>query len=308
MFGRKLWLRLLCSATNAIGSTKHNRKFFTDCAVISGTRHDKPRGNGRQDSQATEQLLNRPENFFAQFLVTNCASHRSFTEQRWCCPLEMRMNRFSILIGIVLCTSGNDRSFAAGSSDANGNIASTPSPEEAATQAAAYKARLAARAAADAGLCLGLRGDFDAARKKFSQAIALDPKFSPAYRLRAAASMKACDWAGAIVDLDTLIGLDPNFAEIFNERGFARRQLGDLRGARDDFDRCVALGTDSPLAYGNRAEVEHILGDDSAALADIAQAQRLAAANPVSSPTSSSSSGRKNRTQHASPISGTQRQ
>jgi tetratricopeptide (TPR) repeat protein len=213
----------------------------------------------------------------------------------------MRMNRFSILLGIVLCTSGNDRSFAAGNGNANENIASTPTPEEAAIQAAAYKARLAARAAADAGLSLGLRGDFDAARKKFSQAIELDPKFSPAYRLRAAASMKMSDWAGAIVDLDTLIGLDSNFAEIFNERGFARRQLGDLRGARDDFDRCVALGTDSPLAYGNRAEVEHMLGDDGAALADIAQAQLRAAAMPPPPPTSAP----KNQTQHSSPRTGT---
>ena len=46
------------------------------------------------------------------------------------------MNRFSsaVLIGIVLCTSGNDRSFAAGNDDANANVASTASPEEAAIQ------------------------------------------------------------------------------------------------------------------------------------------------------------------------------
>ena len=217
------------------------------------------------------------------------------------------MNRFSsaVLIAIVLCTSGNHRSFAAGNADANENIASTPMPEEAAMQAAAYKARLAARAVADAGFFLGMKGDFNAAREKFSQAIELDPKFSPAYRLRADACVKMSDWAGAIVDLDTLIRLDPNFADIFNERGFVRRQLGDLRGARDDFDRCIALGTDLPLAYGNRAEVEHMLGDDSAALADIAQAQRLIAANQVSSPASSTPNARKNRTQHASPRTGT---
>jgi tetratricopeptide (TPR) repeat protein len=215
----------------------------------------------------------------------------------------MRLNRFFVLIGIVLCTSGNNRSFAAG----NGpdNIALTPTAEEAATQARAYKARLAARAAADAGFFLGKKGDFNAARKKFSQAIALDPKFSPAYRFRADACVKMSDWAGAIVDLDTLIRLDPNYAEIFNERGFVRRQLGDLRGARDDFDRCIALGTDLPLAYGNRAEVEHLLGDDNAALADIAQAQLLAARIPVSPSTSSTSGARKNRTQHESPKSGT---
>jgi tetratricopeptide (TPR) repeat protein len=215
----------------------------------------------------------------------------------------MRMNRFSsaVLIGIVLCTSGNDRSFAAGNGDTNKNIASTPTPEEAAIQAAAYKARLAARAASDAGFFLGIKGDFNAARKKFSQAIELDPKFSPAYRLRADACVKMSDWADAIVDLDTLIRLDPNYPEIFNERGFVRRQLGDLRGALGDFDRCIALGTDLPLAYGNRAEVEHMLGDDNAALADIAQAQLLAATMPASPPTSSTSSARKSRTQHASP-------
>ena len=218
----------------------------------------------------------------------------------------MRMKRFSsaVLIGIVLCASGNDRSFAAGNDEVTKDVASTPTPEEAAIQAAAYKARLAARAAADAGLSLGLRGDFDAARKKFSQAIELDPKFSPAYRLRAHACVKMSDWAGAIVDLDTLIRLDPNYPEIFNERGFVRRQLGDLRGALDDFDHCIALGTDLPLAYGNRAEVEHILGDDGAALADIAQAQLLAAANRASPPASLIPSARKNRTQHASPKTG----
>src|SRR6184192_3816532 len=169
----------------------------------------------------------------------------------------MRMNRFSsaVLIGIVLCTSGNDRSFAAGNGDANANVASTASPEEAAIQAAAYRARLAARAAADEGYFLGRRGDFPAARKKFSQAIELDPRFSPAYRLRADACLKMSDWAGAIADFNTLIRLDPNYEEIFNERGFARRQLGDLQGARDDFDRCIILGTDLPLAYGNRAEL-----------------------------------------------------
>src|SRR5207302_10786489 len=140
------------------------------------------------------------------------------------------MNRFmsAVLIGIVLCASENDRSFAAGNGDANANVASTATPEEAAMQAAAYKARLAARAATDEGFFLGRTGDFRAARKKFSQAIELDPKFSPAYRLRAAACAKMSDWAAAIVDLDTLIRLDPNYAEIFNERGFARRRLGDL--------------------------------------------------------------------------------
>src|SRR2546421_12349204 len=218
----------------------------------------------------------------------------------------MHMNRLScvVLMGLVWCTSGNDRSVAAGNGDANANVASTASPEEAAIQAAAYKARLAARAAADEGYFLGRRGDFSAARKKFSQAIELDPRFSPAYRLRADACLKMSDWAGAVVDLNTLIRLDPNYAEIFNERGFARRQLGDLQGARNDFDRCIALGADLPLAYGNRAEVELMLGDNSAAAADVAQAQSLAAKLPDSPTASSTPSARKNQTYHKTPRTG----
>jgi tetratricopeptide (TPR) repeat protein len=219
----------------------------------------------------------------------------------------MRMNRLSsaVLIGIVLCTSGNDRSFAAGDGDANEKVASTETPEEAAIQDAAYKARLAARAATDEGFFLGRRGDFPAARKKFSQAIDLDPNFAPAYRLRAQACLNMSDWTGAIVDLDTLITLDPNFADIFNERGYARRRLGDLHGARDDFDHCITLRTDLPLAYGNRAEVELMLGDNNAAAADIAQAQSLAATMPDPSPASSTPSARKKQTHHQTPRTGT---
>src|SRR5947208_8513305 len=144
----------------------------------------------------------------------------------------MRKNPYSstVLIGIVSCTTRNARSFAAGNGDANENIASTPTPEEAAIQAA-YKARLAARAAADAGFFLGMTGDFNAARKKFSQAIELDPKFSPAYRLRADACVKMSDWAGSIAGLGTLIRLDPNYPEVFNEWGFVGRKLGDFSGA-----------------------------------------------------------------------------
>jgi tetratricopeptide (TPR) repeat protein len=219
------------------------------------------------------------------------------------------MNRFpsAVLIGVVLCTSENGRSFAAGKGNGDPSevvVSTATTPEDAATLAA-YKARLAARAAADAGYFLGRRGDFPAARKKFSQAIELDPKFAPAYRLRAGASMKMSDWAAAIVDLDTLITLDPNDAEIFNERGFARRRLGDLQGARDDFDRCIALGTDLALAYGNRAEVELMLDDDNAAAADLVQARLLTAEMPDPPPASSTPSPRKNQTHHAAHGSGT---
>jgi Flp pilus assembly protein TadD len=256
--------------------------------------------------EALVRLEKRGTRTISSNFVTNCASRRSLLNGAGVAG-EMRMNRFSsaVLIGIVLCTSGNDRSFAAGNGDPNANVASTASPEEAAMQAAAYKARLAARAAADEGYFLGRRGDFPAARKKFSQAIELDPKFSPAYRLRADACLKMSDWAGAIADLNTLIRLDPNYAEIFNERGFARRQLGDLQGAREDFDHCIALGADLPLAYGNRAEVELMLGDNSAAAADIAQVKWLAATMSDSPPGSSTPSARENQTRHKTPRTGT---
>jgi tetratricopeptide (TPR) repeat protein len=212
----------------------------------------------------------------------------------------MRINRFSpaLLIVVVLCTSQHDRSFAAGNGDANKNVAATATPEEAAMRETAYGARLAARAAVDEGFLLGRTGDFGAAKKKCSQAIELDPGFSPAYRLRAAACLKMRDWTGAIVDLDTLIMLDPNDADIFNERGYARRQLGDLHGARDDFDRCISLGTNLALAYANRAEAEAMLGDEDAAAADLTHARSLAPTMPHAPPPSATPRAQKKQPHH----------
>jgi Flp pilus assembly protein TadD len=104
----------------------------------------------------------------------------------------MRIHRFSsaVLIGVVLCTSENDRSFAAGNGDANENVASTATPEEAAMQGAAYEARLAARAATDEGFVLGRTGDFGAARKKLSQAIELDRIFGFALEIAAPTGLR----------------------------------------------------------------------------------------------------------------------
>ena len=163
------------------------------------------------------------------------------------------MNRYSSAVLIVLSTSGNHRSFAAGNGDANANVASTATPEETAN-AVAYKARLAARAAADEGFS-GRGGNFRAARKKFNQAIELDPKFSPAYRLRADACLKMSDWAGAIVDLDT-DHVDPNDAEIFNERGLRALQIAELSTRETAFIenlRVVWIERDQGVEINDRA-------------------------------------------------------
>jgi tetratricopeptide (TPR) repeat protein len=212
----------------------------------------------------------------------------------------MRMNRFTtaVLIGVVLCMSGDDRCFGAGNGDGNKNVASSATVEDATMREAAYRARLAARAAADAGFHLGKTRDFRAAREKFSQAIELDPGFSPAYRLRAMVCLQMCDWTGAIVDLDRLITLDPNHPDIFNERGYARRQLGDLHGAQDDFDCCIALGTNRALAYANRAEVEKMLGNNWDAAADLAHAQSLAPARPPAASSTPPPGARKKQAHH----------
>jgi Flp pilus assembly protein TadD len=169
------------------------------------------------------------------------------------------------------------------------------------TQAAAFEARHKARAATDKRFLLGRRGDFGAAREKFSEAIELDPTFSPAYHLRAGACMQMGDWTEAIADLDRLLTLDPNDAEIFNERGYARRQLGDLHGAEDDFDRCIALGTDLAHAYANRAEVEHVLGDDWDAAADVARVQSLAPPRPPAPEARATPSTHRKRSHHETP-------
>src|SRR5207244_9824661 len=125
-------------------------------------RLGRPRSSFRLERRGTRTISS---NF-----VTNCTPRRSLRNGAGVAG-EMRMNRFSfaVLIGIVLCTSGNDRSFAAGNGDANGNVASTASPEEAAIQAAAYRARLAARAAADEGYFLEGEENFPPPGRRLSR-------------------------------------------------------------------------------------------------------------------------------------------
>jgi tetratricopeptide (TPR) repeat protein len=109
--------------------------------------------------------------------------------------------------------------------------------------------------------------------RSLTRAIALDPKFGPAYALRAIASSKLKEYRQAIRDYDKVLELTPasNTARIsYNDRGLAKVSLGDYQSAVLDFTQSIAMGCkESCGSYDNRADVYIKLHNYPKAIEDI---------------------------------------
>lgn len=114
--------------------------------------------------------------------------------------------------------------------------------------ARAYVRRAAARMSSRLGRSV-LRplvlADLDAA-------IALDPRFQPAYFLRGQARDAEADYAGAIADYSETIRLNPKHSEAYNNRGCARNSLGQFDEAIADLEAAIALNPRARAANLNR--------------------------------------------------------
>jgi|SRR5579872_472964 len=88
--------------------------------------------------------------------------------------------------------------------------------------------------------------------------IALDPKFGPAYALRAIAFAKLKEYRQAVRDYDKVLELTPTgeTARIaYNDRALAKLSMGEYQSAVDDFTRSIALGCkESCGSYDGRAD------------------------------------------------------
>jgi tetratricopeptide (TPR) repeat protein len=102
-------------------------------------------------------------------------------------------------------------------------------------------------------------GDFDAAIKDYSSALAIAPQFVEAYVNRGQAKQSRQDWAGAISDYSEALRLKPEAGTYF-ARASAREIKGDLEGAIADYTRTLELDPNSAQAYVNRAAIETMLG------------------------------------------------
>jgi tetratricopeptide (TPR) repeat protein len=79
------------------------------------------------------------------------------------------------------------------------------------------------------------------ALREFTAAIALDPRFAPAYAQRAAMRSNAKQYTLAIKDYDAIIELEPNNAGALNDRGLAKKALGNFWGALHDFSEAARI-------------------------------------------------------------------
>ena len=121
--------------------------------------------------------------------------------------------------------------------------------------------------------CLELDEFHRAGVRSLTQAIALDPKFGPAYALRAEVFSKLKEHRQAVRDYDKVLELTPTgkAARIaYNDRGLAKVSLGEYQSAVQDFTKSIAIGCkESCGSYENRADAYIKLHDYPKAIEDI---------------------------------------
>jgi tetratricopeptide (TPR) repeat protein len=106
--------------------------------------------------------------------------------------------------------------------------------------------------------CLALDEVHRSAVRSLTTSIALDPKFGPAYALRAIAFAKLKEYRQAVRDYDKVLELIPTgeTARIaYNDRALAKVSMGEYQSAVEDFTRSIAFGCkESCGSYDGRAD------------------------------------------------------
>jgi tetratricopeptide (TPR) repeat protein len=106
--------------------------------------------------------------------------------------------------------------------------------------------------------CLDLDETHRNGVRSLTRAIALDPKFGPAYAARANALSKLNEFRQAIRDYDEFLELSPTSEGArmaYNDRGLAKVALGQYQEAVQDFSQSIAIGcVELCSSYDNRAE------------------------------------------------------
>jgi tetratricopeptide (TPR) repeat protein len=134
--------------------------------------------------------------------------------------------------------------------------------------------------------CLALDETHREGIRSLTRAIALDPKFRPAYALRANGLLKLKEYRQAIRDYDKVLELTPvgeNASGYYNDRGLAKTSLGQHEAAVLDFTQSISLngGKVDSYAYDNRAEAYVKLHNYAKAVDDITASIKRHLSNAV---------------------------
>jgi tetratricopeptide (TPR) repeat protein len=123
--------------------------------------------------------------------------------------------------------------------------------------------------------CLALDEIHRTGVRFFTQAIAADSTFEPAYALRAEAHTQLHEYRQAVRDYTKALELDPK-ANLYGDRGLAEVELKEYQTAIVDYTKRIAQGCEDSLCptYENRANVYLKLRDYPHAISDLSHAIR----------------------------------
>ena len=115
--------------------------------------------------------------------------------------------------------------------------------------------------------------------ERLSQAIALDPEFTLAFKSRGAAYLRLDKAGEAIADFSSVVALKPGNARAYHLRGLAHEKSGDNDKALADFNKALELAPNYGAAYFSRANLYSKLGDSELATEDIRMVTHLTEVN-----------------------------
>jgi len=115
--------------------------------------------------------------------------------------------------------------------------------------------------------------------ERLSQAIALDPEFTMAFKSRGAAYLRLDKAGEAIADFSAVVELKPDNARAYHLRGLAYEKSGDNDKALQDFNRTLELAPNYGAAYFSRANLYNKLGNSEQATEDIRMVTHLTEVN-----------------------------
>jgi len=122
---------------------------------------------------------------------------------------------------------------------------------------------------------LYMKGQYDDAIAKATEALALDETNGAALDVRAASYHALEEFDAAIKDYNQVIKLSPREPKAWNNRAVVRTSIGMWKGALEDYDRAITLQPDYAWAIYYRANIKSMLGDKKGALADCDRVQEL---------------------------------
>lgn len=136
-----------------------------------------------------------------------------------------------------------------------------------------------AGALADSGLAAMRRGDSASALQRYDQAIALNPSYARAYRLRGDALRDKGAYDAAIEAYDQAIKRKADDAGVFTDRAYVYQIKGEYDRAIQDFDRAIALKSNHALALKNRGRTHFYMGHFADAAADLRRGAQIDSTN-----------------------------